>query len=396
MEYSIDHIQCAAHTYSRSTGVFSSNAENFSSLFRRILSMSVDDSLSTIIQTHLVTFLISAFQSLDSGLVRKECAPLVSISIWHHLADEQSRETKFEEHGQLRKAWRAASKRYDAGDDAVRARLQFDRSWLYSMTLKLVKYLYSPQGQKPCSWFFSYRNSLDYAANHSLLATFIYCERLLELLIDIEGQLPTRRYVNGLIQDLNLLSLIKLSPAFKHEDNGLLRDLFTLLRHFVNFSINDHTGSQYTRDEAFERHCSRLARLQRTSLKLLKPKLTILALSNYGAIEQRSELENHLNQLMESELVDLCKALGIRTSYPPSTDITVGKELVLEVLISSHERQKTFQEVVKDMSVLPIEVFHARSYGPKTKTNTSRLTCMIRRYYAMSFITVLGHWRSPS
>jgi len=112
--------------------------------------MSVDDSLSTIIQTHLVTFLISAFQSLDSGIVRKECAPLVSISIWHHLVSGQSRESKFEEHGQLRKAWRAASKRYDAGDDAVRARLQFDRSWLYSLIMKLVKHLYNPQGQKPC------------------------------------------------------------------------------------------------------------------------------------------------------------------------------------------------------------------------------------------------------
>lgn len=113
--------------------------------------MSVDDSLPITIQTHLATFLISAFQSLDSGIVRKECAPLVSISIWHHLVNERSRELKFEEHGQLRKAWRAASKRYDAGDETVRARLQFDRSWLYSMILKLVKCLYSSQGQTLCS-----------------------------------------------------------------------------------------------------------------------------------------------------------------------------------------------------------------------------------------------------
>ena len=200
--------------------------------------------------------------------------------------------------------------------------------------------------------------SVDQPTDNGLIATVIYCERLLELLIDIDSQLPTRRYVNSLIQDLNLLSLIKLSPAFTHEDNGLLRDLFTLLRHFVNFSINDHTGSQYTREEAYERHCARLACFQRTSLKHMKSKLTILALSNYGAIEQRRELENHLTQLTESELVELCVALGIRTSYPPSTNIPVGKELLLEILISSHERQKTFQEVVRDLSVLPVEVFH--------------------------------------
>jgi len=192
---------------------------------------------------------------------------------------------------------------------------------------------------------------------------------LLELLIDIEGQLPTRRYANALIQDLNLLSLIKLSPAFYLEDNGLLRDLFTLLRHFVNFSINDHTGSQYTRDEAYDRHCARLARLQRTALKHVKSKLTILALSNYGAIEQRTELENHLTLLTESELFELSLSLGIRTSYPSSSNITVGKELMLEILISSHERQKPFQEVVRDLSVLPIEVFYEQSCSCSTRAN---------------------------
>lgn len=94
----------------------------------------------------------------------------------------------------------------------------------------------------------------------------------------------------------------------------------------------------------------------------MKSKLTILALSNYGAIEQRTELENHLTELTESELVQLCMALGIRTSYPPSTIINVGKELLLEILISSHERQRTFQEVVKDLSVLPIEVYSEQSH----------------------------------
>jgi intron-binding protein aquarius len=107
--------------------------------------MSVDDSLATDVQLHLITFLVGAFQSLDTGIVRKECAPLVSISIWHNLASEQSRERKFEEHTQLRKAWRAASKRYDLADDVVRKQLQFQQRWLCSLLMKLVKHLYSSE-----------------------------------------------------------------------------------------------------------------------------------------------------------------------------------------------------------------------------------------------------------
>ncbi|MCJ1385979.1 hypothetical protein MMC17_009104 [Xylographa soralifera] len=327
--------------------IFTSNAESFSSLFRRILFMSVDDSLPVVIQNHLIAFIISSFQSLDSGIIRKECAPLVSISIWHHLASGQARESKLEEHTALRKAWRASSKRYEAGDSITQARLEFERSWLYTMILKFVRLLYGSQ------------DSSDILK---------YCERFVELLTDLESQLPTRRYVNTLLHDLNLLSLIKFSPLYNNEDNGLLRDLYSLLRHFVNFSINDHTGAQYSRDESNDQHCTRLARLQRASLKHFKSKLTILALSNYGAIEQRAELENHLSQLTESELVELCSVLGYRTIYPPSTNLTLGKNLLLEILASSHERQKTFQEVIRDLSILPTE---SDVYDPSLLRNES-------------------------
>lgn len=106
--------------------------------------MSLDTSLSTTIRTHLLSFLVNAFQSLDNGLIRKECAPLVSISIWHNLAGDSARETEFREHGQLRKAWRAAAKRYEAADETTQARLRFERSWLYSMILDFVSRLYEP------------------------------------------------------------------------------------------------------------------------------------------------------------------------------------------------------------------------------------------------------------
>ena len=187
--------------------------------------------------------------------------------------------------------------------------------------------------------------------------TITYCERFLEFLTDLESQLPTRRYVNALLQDMNLLPLVKLSPAYNKEENTPLRDLFALLRHFAEFSIDDHTGAQHSREESYELHCQSLGRLQRTALKHSKSKLTILALSNYGAIDQRSDLNEHLSQLTETELAELCAALGFRTHYPPSTNLEVSRELLLEILLMAYERRKTFQEVLRDLSVLPTEVF---------------------------------------
>jgi intron-binding protein aquarius len=109
--------------------------------------MNLDTTLSVKIRTHLLAFIIAAFQSLDSGIVRKECAPLVSISIWHNLSTDKKRESKLDQAGQLRKAWRAAAKRYDAADESVKARLRFERSWLFTMLLGFINQLYDPRSK---------------------------------------------------------------------------------------------------------------------------------------------------------------------------------------------------------------------------------------------------------
>ena len=110
--------------------------------------MSLDHSLSQSIRTHILLFVIHAFQSLDCAIVRKECAPLVSISIWHNLATEQKRDDKLDQNTHLRKAWRAAAKRYDSADDVTKARLRFERSWLYTLTLDFLNLLYAENPKK--------------------------------------------------------------------------------------------------------------------------------------------------------------------------------------------------------------------------------------------------------
>lgn len=314
--------------------IYADDPSNFSLLFRRILSMTLDNTLSPNIRTHLLSFIISAFQSLDSGIVRKECAPLVSINIWHNLSTDQKREKKLDLSVQLRKAWRAAGKRYDAADEATKGRLRFERSWLYAMLLDFFSQLYDSKSKSD---------------------NIRYCERFIELLSDLQSQLPTRRYVNTLLQDLNTLPVIRLSPLYRDDSNALLRDLHGLLTHYTYFSIDDHSGIQYTREEAHERHCADLASLQRTALKHFKDKLTILALSNYGSIEKRDDLEGHLESLSDEELTRLSELLDLRVSYPESS-ITNDRTLCMEVVISTFEKRKTFQETARELSILPTEV----------------------------------------
>lgn len=323
--------------------------------------MSLDSSLSVTIRTHILSFLISAFQSLDNGLVRRECAPLVSISVWQNLASEATRERKFEQHAPLKKAWRAAARKFDSADETTQAKLRFDRAWLYSLLLDFILRLReSSRGESEQSVSARYTSAKPPPDN------LIYCERFLEFLTDLESQLPTRRYVNTLVKDLNLLALISLSPMFKEAENGLFRDLFVLLRHFVHFPIDDNTGIQLSQVQSYEEHSADLARLQRISLKHFKDKLIILALSNYAAIDSRAELEAHLHPLSDAELATLSGLLGFRTTYPLTSKVDVDRAVLMEILLSAHERRKTFREVMRDLSILPTE---AALYEPTLLRN---------------------------
>jgi intron-binding protein aquarius len=236
----------------------------------------------------------------------------------------------------LRKAWRSAGKRYNDADEATQARLKFERSWLYTLLLDFINRIYDTAGGD--------------AGKDNLL----YCERFLELLIDLQSQLPTRRYVNSLLQDLHLLSAIKLSPVYNDEDHGLFRDLHTLLQHYTYFPIDDQTGQQLSLMEYHEAHHATLAKLQRVSLKNFDEKLKILALSNYGSLSQRADLEGLLGVLSDAELVQLCELLSFRTEYPTS-GLVRDRSFFLEVLVFAHEGRPTFQESVRELTIIPTE-----------------------------------------
>jgi intron-binding protein aquarius len=255
----------------------------------------------------------------------------------------------------LRKAWRAASKRFDAGDEALQARLRFERSWLYTLVLDFIDRLYNSNTREET------RDNLAYG------------ERFLELLTDLQSQLPTRRYVNTFLQDLNLLPAIRLSPLYQDEENGLFRDLYNLLGHFTHFPIEDQTGRQLSKLEYDQEHYDTLAKLQRIGYEAFPDDLQLLALANYGSIGRREELEGHLKVLDDTQLVEICSLMGLRTEYPKSSFLVQDRPFFTETLVSAVEQRPTFKDVVRDMPLLPTEhVLYESTFLRNESYNGSR------------------------
>ena len=133
---------------------FTSNVDMFPQFFRRVLAMSSVTTMSFTTRRLLLAFVIHAFQSLDMGFVKKELAPLAQISIWAGLSSDGRRDAEFEKHPPLRKFWKGSQKRFDAAgtptqrcglsiDDASKAKLRFELSWLYSLVIDFISILHS-------------------------------------------------------------------------------------------------------------------------------------------------------------------------------------------------------------------------------------------------------------
>ena len=307
----------------------------FSTLFRQILSLLLDTSLPLPTRTHVLLCVIGAFQSLENGHIRKVCAPLVSILIWQNLHSDAARERMLEKNVQFAKAWRNAIKRFSNADDQSKLRLQHEQSWLFTLLLDFLNLLFEP--------------------NQKEQHLRPYCERFLEFLCDLESQFPTRRYVNTLLKDLNVLVALKQSRLLLGAEGALLRDLTTLLQHYLRFPLDDHTGRLLRPNEVAEACSFQIAALQRTALRHFKEKLSLLALSHQGAVQQREDLASHLAILQDDELHALASHLNIRTSYPSVVNFKCDRNFVLETIVSSFERQTSYRDEIKKLSVLPTE-----------------------------------------
>ncbi|ORZ15851.1 hypothetical protein BCR42DRAFT_438092 [Absidia repens] len=172
---------------------------------------------------YLLDVLVLCLQSLENPTIRSECLKLVSIGIWQTLSHESKRENIFNEYPPLRKLWNTTIK---------------------STTLQKI-----------------YQITAENDVDEDLI---LYCERFLEFLIDLEAQLPTRRFFNTLLNDHQTVVLCHLAPFIcrKEKDVDLIKQLLETLAFYAKFEINDQTGLALTDLDMTEQRSAQLIQLQ--------------------------------------------------------------------------------------------------------------------------------------
>lgn len=203
------------------------------------------------------------------------------------------------------------------------------------------------------------------------IETVIYAERFIELLTDIIVQLPTRRFFNVLLDDINFViqcyltsfvkSLIKNDenmeiniiekPLTKkiQTENGeeeqiitktanLFNKMLNNFKFYSNFEINDTTGETLSQNDIMEKHYEKVLQLQKSIFKHFRDEMPIFPLQNIKSIDKRQVLKEEFDKLNDEQLI------SIASSLKPPIQIN-NSELLMEVLISIHEKVQSHLQV---------------------------------------------------
>ncbi|KAG7202601.1 hypothetical protein KM043_009791 [Ampulex compressa] len=182
---------------------FEKNSTHFAGFFQKVLEACLEDSIMDFDlkeQTALIVFLNHCFNSMEVSLVREEVKRLVSLSMWISL-QQGRRELEFRKYPKWRKYWKVIRKK---DNPEYKEKLEWERKFLHKLMIKFMTILETITAEGP------------------LLPDKVrYCERFLELIIDLEALLPTRRFFNTVMDDCHLVVRCQLSNLLHRPEGGL-------------------------------------------------------------------------------------------------------------------------------------------------------------------------------
>jgi intron-binding protein aquarius len=250
----------------------------------------------------------------------------------------------------FRKLWKLICKKDEKLEDEEKQTTLFERTFLRKLAEKFLHLIEHIQpvdtnGQYP-------------------IETVIYTERFLELFTDIIVQLPTRRFFNVVLDDINFVVRCFLSPFIKSLNNenmetddvkhstqngdeeqgatkktaNLFQKMLSNFKFYSTFEINDTTGETLSQNELMEKHYEKLLQLQKAMFKHFREEMPTFSLQNIKSTDKRDVLNDEFEKLSDEQL-----AL-IGGSLQPPIQIN-NRELLMEVLISEHEKVQSHLEV---------------------------------------------------
>eukprot|EP00026_Physarum_polycephalum_P000742 Phypoly_transcript_00743.p1 GENE.Phypoly_transcript_00743~~Phypoly_transcript_00743.p1 ORF type:complete len:1358 (+),score=249.61 Phypoly_transcript_00743:43-4116(+) len=322
---------------------FHTREDVFPEFFARVLALNTDHKMTIHEKVYYILFLVNCFQSFEDQMVRQQTIKLVSYHLWFNMSEGRLAQ-ELKPQPKLKRHFEALKKKEAEGQGPTG--VQYERTFMPS----LIK------------GFFDILNSIPTDGSQVNQKSILYIERFTELMIDLEAQLPTRRYFHAYLSDIHFQVRCRLSPVIKLPKAKLWVQLLDILKFYEGFEINNVTGNSLTDTEMSATHSDRIQALQRLAFKHF-PELRELALANIASIDTKAALLRHLKELKDDRLHELCVLLNLIPTAQEREEKTKkgllvppnNREFLENIVVAAHERRLSQRDAINEMSFYPNE-----------------------------------------
>jgi intron-binding protein aquarius len=265
------------------SSLFSSSPSTFESFFQAVVKLShpLNDSLESQYRPSVILLLINIYKCLENSVVRQTCLKFLSLPIWNFLSKVRLSH-ELSSSVQLSRHWDALQSADNSqhegsngqggeGDDQTSKNNKRGSSKkslpTSSKKAKVEKASSVNNDSVESSWFPSlvtqFLNAInDFDINSCAWFDMLYFERFVELLIDLLSQLPTRRFLNTLLDDRHVIVRCKQSSLYTHVNGKLYSQLIDILESYIHYEVNDQTGQELTHNIILSNYNTKLYHLQ--------------------------------------------------------------------------------------------------------------------------------------
>lgn len=284
------------------------DAEKFEGFFNNIIQLSSSSqffSNSHSLRLHYISLFINIFRSLENPVVKKCALKFVSLAIWESLSPKRL-DRALDEYPQLRRHWEQHVMK-TSGDGGKKKPAKntngLESLWLPNLIENFMETM----------------ESLPLISSPNKSSSLQYLIRFLDFLIDLLSQLPTRRFLATLLDDMHLVVRCRrvLNPRVMKEAKGnnsplhLLHRLVENLDSYIHFEVNDQTGKALSIKDSLSLQGEKINRLQQVAFSDYKDSLQDLIFASVGELSKRENLIRYFKSMSDADLQDLSMKLGI-------------------------------------------------------------------------------------
>lgn len=182
---------------------------------------------------------------------------------------------------------------------AIAAKDTSDSTWIFGLLKVYLRTVEEISSQDPTT-----------LGSRAMSSVMRYLERFSEFIVDLLSQIPTRRFLNTLLDDIHLLVRCRRSSVFSHPRGKLFSQLVGMIDSCMHFEVHDQTGRALAPEDMMRMQNDQIHRLQTLAFTHYPSILKDLVFSSSGELAKAETLRKHFELLTTAQLTEIATKLA--------------------------------------------------------------------------------------